>query len=308
METLRILVTGGAGFIGSHLVRALVMAGHSVRVLDNLSTGSLDNLRDVIASIEFIKGDVRDYETVEGAVRGVDVVIHLAALIDVAESIAKPDLYFDVNVRGTYSVLKASKGVSVFVFASSSAVYGEAVRLPIPEDHPLNPKSPYAASKISGEAFVMAFSELYGFRPVILRLFNVYGPKQSRAYAGVIIEFIRRVSRGEPPVIFSDGEQTRDFVHVNDVVNAIMLALGNDKARGIYNIGSGIATSINKLAKIILNVMGREDLRPIYAPPRPGDIRHSVADITKAIKELNYRPNVDLKDGLKQLIMSLTIN
>jgi nucleoside-diphosphate-sugar epimerase len=136
---------------------------------------------------------------------------------------------------------------------------------------------------------ILAFSELYGFRPVILRLFNVYGPKQSRAYAGVIIEFIKRVFRNEPPVIFGDGEQTRDFVHVSDVVNAIMLVLGNDKARGVYNIGSGVATSINELAKIILNVMGREDLKPIYAPSRPGDIKHSVADITRAIKELNYR-------------------
>jgi UDP-glucose 4-epimerase len=302
MESLKILVTGGAGFIGSHLVRALVNAGHSVSVLDNLSTGSLDNLRVVIDSIEFVEGDVRDYKTVEGAVRGVDAVIHLAALIDVAESIAKPDLYFDVNVGGTYNVLKASKGVSVFVFASSSAVYGESVRLPIPEDHPPNPKSPYAASKISGEAFVMAFSELYGFRPVILRLFNVYGPKQSRAYAGVIIEFIRRISRGEPPVIFGDGEQTRDFVHVNDVVNAIMLALGNDKARGIYNIGSGTAISINELAKLILNVIGREDLRPIYAPPRPGDIKHSVADTTRAMRGLRFKPSIRLEDGLRDSV------
>jgi UDP-glucose 4-epimerase len=195
METLRVLVTGGVGFIGSHLIRVLVRAGHQVRVLDNLSTGSVENLADVLDAIEFVRGDVRDYGAVEYAVRGVDAVVHLAALIDVSESVEKPDLYFDVNVRGTYNVVKASRSVGTFVFASSSAVYGEPIKVPIPEDHPLMPKSPYAASKVSGEAFVQAFANQYGFRPVILRLFNVYGPKQSRAYAGVIIEFIRRVSR-----------------------------------------------------------------------------------------------------------------
>jgi UDP-glucose 4-epimerase len=302
METLRVLVTGGAGFIGSHLVKALVKAGHQVKVLDNLSTGSIENLADVLDAIEFIRGDVRDYGIVESAARSVDAVVHLAALIDVAESVEKPDLYFDVNVRGTYNVAKASKNVSTFVFASSSAVYGEPIRMPIPEDHPLMPKSPYAASKVSGEAFVQAFANQYGFRPVILRLFNVYGPKQSRAYAGVIIEFIRRVSRGEPPVIFGDGEQTRDFIHVSDVVEAIMLSLRNEGARGVFNIGSGEGVTINHLARLILKLMGREDLRPVYAPPRPGDIRHSIADISRAQKELGFKPKVGLEVGIKELI------
>ena len=302
METLRVLITGGAGFIGSHLVRALVRAGYGVRVFDNLSTGSLDNIGDLLDAIEFVRGDVRDYGVVESAVRDVDAVVHLAALIDVAESVEKPDLYFDVNVRGTYNVVKASKNVSTFVFASSSAVYGDPIRVPIPEDHPLMPKSPYAASKISGEAFVQAFANQYGFRPVILRLFNVYGPKQSRAYAGVIIEFIRRVSRGEPPVIFGDGEQTRDFVHVSDVVEAIMLSLRNEEARGVFNIGSGEGVTINHLAHLILKLMGREDLKPIYAPPRPGDIRHSIADITRAQRELRFKPKVKLEVGIKELI------
>jgi len=302
MESLKVLVTGGAGFIGSHLVKALVKAGHQVKVLDNLSTGSIENLADVLNAVEFVKGDVRDYGTVEYAVGGVDAVVHLAALIDVAESVEKPDLYFDVNVRGTYNVVKASKNVSTFVFASSSAVYGEPIRVPIPEDHPLMPKSPYAASKVSGEAFVQAFANQYGFRPVILRLFNVYGPKQSRAYAGVIIEFIRRVSRGEPPVIFGDGEQTRDFVHVSDVVEAIMLSLRNEGVRGVFNIGSGEGVTINYLARLILRLMGREDLRPVYAPPRPGDIRHSIADTTRAKKELKYEPKIKLETGIKELI------
>ena len=302
METLRVLVTGGTGFIGSHLVKALVKAGHQVRVLDNLSTGSIENLTDVLDAIEFVRGDVRDYGIVESVIRGVDAVVHLAALIDVAESVEKPDLYFDVNVRGTYNVVKASKNVSTFVFASSSAVYGEPIRMPIPEDHPLIPKSPYAASKVSGEAFVQAFANQYGFRPVILRLFNVYGPKQSRAYAGVIIEFIRRVSRGEPPVIFGDGEQTRDFIHVSDVVEAIMLSFRNEEARGVFNIGSGKGITINHLANLILKLMGRENLKPIYAQSRPGDIRNSVADITKAKRKLGFNPKVELKLGIKELI------
>jgi len=302
METLRVLVTGGAGFIGSHLVKALVKAGHQVRVLDNLFTGSIENLADVLNTIEFVRGDVRDYGTVESAVRSVDAVVHLAALIDVAESVEKPDLYFDVNVRGTYNVVKASRSAGTFVFASSSAVYGEPIRVPIPEDHPLMPKSPYAASKVSGEAFVQAFANQYGFRPVILRLFNVYGPKQSRAYAGVIIEFIRRVSRGEPPVIFGDGEQTRDFIHVSDVVEAIMLSFRNEEARGVFNIGSGEGITINHLASLILKLMGRENLKPIYAQSRPGDIRNSVADITKAKRKLGFNPKVELKLGIKELI------
>ena len=295
-------MAGGAGFIGSHLVKALVKAGHQVRVLDNLSTGSVENLADVLDAIEFVRGDVSDYGAVESAVRGVDAVVHLAALIDVAESVEKPDLYFDVNVRGTYNVAKASRNINTFVFASSSAVYGEPIRVLIPEDHPLMPKSPYAASKISGEAFVQAFANQYGFRPVILRLFNVYGPKQSRAYAGVIIEFIRRVSRGEPPIIFSDGEQTRDFIHVGDVVEAIMLSLRNERVRGVFNIGSGEGVTINHLARLILKLMGREDLKPIYAPPRPGDIRHSIADISRARKELGFKPKVGLEAGIKELI------
>jgi len=302
METLRVLVTGGAGFIGSHLVKALVKAGHQVRILDNLSTGSIENIADVLDAIEFARGDVRDYEIVESVIRGVDAVVHLAALIDVAESVERPDLYFDVNVRGTYNMAKASGSVNTFVFASSSAVYGEPIKVPIPENHSLMPKSPYAASKVSGEAFVQAFANQYGFKPVILRLFNVYGPKQSRAYAGVIIEFIRRVSRGEPPVIFGDGEQTRDFIHVSDVVEAVMLSLRSERARGVFNIGSGEGVTINYLARLILKLMGREDLKPIYAPPRPGDIRHSIADISRARKELGFKPKVKLEVGIKELI------
>ena len=302
METLRILVTGGAGFIGSHLVRALVRAGHQVRVLDNLSMGSLESINDVLSEIEFIRGDVRDYEIVENVAKDIDAIVHLAALIDVAESVKKPDLYFDVNVKGTYNVAKASKNVSILIFASSSAIYGEPIRVPISEDHPLMPRSPYAASKVSGEAFVNAFATQYGFRSIVLRFFNVYGPKQSRAYAGVISEFIRRVSKGEPLIIFGDGEQTRDFVHVSDIVNAIMISLKNEKARGVFNIGSGEAITINQLARLIIKMAGKEDLKLIHAPSRPGDIKYSVANITRAKKELGFEPKMKLELGIKELL------
>lgn len=302
MESLRVLVTGGAGFIGSHLVRALVRAGHSVRVLDNLSTGSLDNLKDVLESVELVVGDVRNWEVVERSIKDVEVVVHLAALIDVAESVEKPDSYFDVNVFGTYNVVKACRRVSSVIFTSTCAVYGEPIRVPIDEEHPLAPKSPYAATKVAGEAFVHAFAELYGYRPIILRLFNVYGPKQSKAYAGVIVEFLRRVSRGEPPVIFGDGEQTRDFIHVADVVEAVVKAMENEEVRGTFNIGSGEAVTINYLANLVLRLAGREYLKPIYAPPRPGDVRRSVADIRRAGEALGFKPKVRLEEGIEGLL------
>lgn len=302
MECLRVLVTGGAGFIGSHLVKALLRAGHFVRVLDNFSTGSMDNIVDVARDVEIVVGDVRDYSVVEKCVRGVDVVIHLAALIDVAESIERPDLYFEVNVIGTHNIAKACRGVNVLIFASSSSVYGDPLKIPIPEDHLLSPRSPYAASKAAGEALIQAFSSIYGYRPIILRIFNVYGPKQSRAYAGVVIEFIRRVLRREPPIIYGDGEQTRDFIHISDVIDAIMKAMNIERARGVFNIGSGKAVTINQLAKLILKTLNREDLKPVYAPPRPGDIKHSIADITKSRKILGFEPKISLEEGIKTLI------
>jgi UDP-glucose 4-epimerase len=297
-----ILVTGGAGFIGSHLVKELVKSGFSVRVLDNLSNGSLENIREVLGSIEFIKGDIRDKNVVEDALKGVDAVIHLAALIDVAESVEKPELYLDVNVNGTFNLARASRKVSAFIFASTCAVYGEPVKIPIGEDHPLSPKSPYAATKIAGEAFVQAYGNLYGYRPVILRLFNVYGPRQSKAYAGVITEFVKRATRGKPPIIFGDGEQTRDFVHVKDVAKAIIKALDSDNASGIYNVGSGVAITINDLAHLILKLAGKENVEPIHGPTRPGDIKHSQANINRAKKELGYNPSVSLEEGIREIL------
>ena len=298
---MRVLVTGGAGFIGSHLVRRLVERGYSVRVLDNFSTGSIENIRDVLGSVELVRGDVRDIETVRRAVEGVDAVVHLAALISVPESVEKPDLYFDVNVKGTYNISKAFRG-NVLVFASSSSVYGEPQHLPVGEGHPLNPKSPYAASKIAGEAFTLSFSHINGYRPVVLRIFNAYGPGQSRAYAGVVSEFVSRVSAGEPPVIYGDGEQTRDFIHVSDVVEVVISAVEREEARGVYNIGSGREVKIRELARIILEASGRGDLTPIHVPPREGDVRRSRADISLAARDLGWKPKIRLEDGVRELV------
>lgn len=304
METKRVLVTGGAGFIGSHLVERLVGLGYTVRVLDNLSTGSLKNLSNVIDSIELIRGDVSNESDVVKALEEMEVVVHLAALTDVVESFENPDAYLRVNVLGTYNVAKNSKRAAVLVFASSCAVYGEPIYVPIDERHPLNPPSPYAASKAAGEAFVWAFATPNGYRPVILRLFNVYGPRASAKgpYSGVVTAFLRNVVQGMPPVIFGDGRQTRDFVYVDDAVEAFILAIQKENAKGTYNVGSGKAVSIIELATMVLRVVGKEEMRPVYAPPRPGDVMESHANISRAERELGYRPKVALEEGLRKML------
>jgi UDP-glucose 4-epimerase len=298
---LRVLVTGGAGFIGSHLVRALVSRGFRVRVLDDLSRGSLDSLKPVLDVVEFVRGDVRDPFVVSSSVRGVDVVVHLAALTDAFESLVDPLLYESVNVRGTVNVCAASKGVRVLVFASSAAVYGEPERLPVGEDHPLNPVNPYGASKVAGEAYVKAYSRVNGYRPVILRIFNVYGPGQTRSYAGVVEEFRRRIKAGKPLVIYGDGLQTRDFIHVSDVVEAIVKAVEVEEARGVYNIGSGRAVTVRELAELMARIAGRT-VEVKHVEPRPGDIRMSQADIAKAERELKFKPRIELEEGLRKLL------
>jgi len=299
---LRILVTGGAGFIGSHLVRALVDRGFRVKVLDNLSGGSLSLLEDVIGLVDFVRGDVRDSVTVVNAVRGVDVVIHLAALVDALESVRDPLSYNEVNVRGTLNVCIASRNVKALIYPSSAAIYGEPEVLPVGEDHPLNPVNPYGASKVAGEAYVKAYAQIHGYRHVILRIFNVYGPGHTKSYAGVIDEFRRRIKRRQPLVVYGDGLQTRDFIHVYDVVEAIIKMLEVEDARGVYNIGSGRSIAIRELAELMKRISRREDLDIEYAGPRPGDVRRSQADITKVVKELKWKPRIMLEEGLRNLL------
>ena len=305
---MRILVTGGCGFIGSFLVKKLVNLGFDVAVLDNLSSGSLANLGDVVDKVRFIEGDVRKYGVVLKALKDVDVVYHLAALTSVQESIRKPMLYHEVNSKGTLNLLKASveNEVKKFIYASSCAVYGNSVKLPISEDHPTNPLSPYAASKLSAEAYCKAYSDAYGLQVLILRLFNVYGPKQSENYAGVMMEFIRRVKNNKPPVIFGDGEQTRDFIYVEDVVECLIKTLKYNLKNGfeVFNVSTGKSITINQLANTILRVMGKENLSNIivYKEPKKGEIRHSIANISKIMEKLMYTPKYNIEDGLRRTL------
>jgi len=301
---MKVLVTGGAGFIGSHVVDRLVLDGHEVVVLDDLSSGNLENIRHHLdePGFRFVEGDIRHSRTVEKALEGVDAVIHEAAIASVPLSMKNPALTNEVNVLGTLNLLKTSLevGVKRFVYASSSAVYGTPSKLPISEDALLKPISPYGESKMAAERHCQTFYEVYGLETVRLRYFNVYGPRQTGEYAGVMIKFLKSIRRDQPPVIFGDGEQTRDFVYIGDVVEATLLALDREGAAGeVFNIGTGEVTTINRLCEIFLELTGKTHLKPIYADAKPGDIRHSQADITKAMKLLGYRPKVSLELGVR---------
>lgn len=303
----KVLVTGGAGFIGSHLVDRLVREGYPVRIIDNLSSGKLENIQHHIDTnkVEFIQGDIRDAELVNKSVDAVGFVVHLAAIISVPFSVENPDLTFDVNIQGTHNLLVAAteKGVEKFVFISSCAVYGDPEANPVTENMKTNPISPYAESKLIAERYCLSYNQSNQLKTVVLRFFNVYGPRQSmNAYSGVITLFINKVNQKEPLIVYGDGSQTRDFVNVRDIVDAILAAMRNEKAEGeVFNIGSGKPTSINELAKTVLE-LGNVDLEIKYEKHRTGDIEHSLADITKARKLLGYEPKVNLSDGLRELI------
>jgi len=301
----RALITGGAGFIGSHLVDRLIEDGLEVTVLDNLSCGQQENLslhaKD--DSFHFVRGDIRDTGLVRGLVKGVDIIFHEAAIVSVPLTIKDPALAHDVNVNGTLNILTAclNSNVKGFVYASSCAVYGNAGVSPQNEGLPPSPISPYAATKVSAEGYCRAFHQVYGLETVALRLFNVYGPRQKLGeYSGVLVKFMDRLSRNEPPVIYGDGEQTRDFTYVEDVVEAHMLASNSKNAVGeVLNIATGDATKICELVKILSAVMDVAPLRPIYAESRPGDVRHSCGDIAKARRVLGYMPKFSLEEGLR---------
>ena len=300
------LVTGGAGFIGSNIAEELVKRGHPVRIIDNFLTGKRENISSFLDKIELVEGDIRDYDACCRALEGVDFVLHQAALSSVSRSIEDPLLTNDINIKGTLNVLLASREAKVkgFVFASSAAVYGDNPILPKKEGNVGNPLSPYALSKLVGEKYCWIFSQIFGLSTVCLRYFNIFGPRQdpSSQYASVIPNFISRMLKGESPTIFGDGEQSRDFVYVFNVVEANILA---SKAKGVsgevFNIGCGEGTSVNSLASK-LNEILREKINPSYDEPRPGDIRHSFADISKAKKMLKYEPQVPFGKGLEETI------
>lgn len=304
----KVLVTGGAGFIGSHLVDRLMANGHEVVVLDDLSSGTLQNLQKHRGepNFHFVKGDIRNAKTAKDVMVDVEAVFHQAAIVSVPFSFQNPTVTHEVNVSGTLNLLRTSldKGVKRFVYASTSAVYGEATKMPLAEDAKLKPLSPYAESKLVAETHCLDFYRTHGLETVCLRYFNVYGPRQIPGpYAGVIVQFLDRLRGGRQPIIYGDGLQTRDFVYISDVIDATMLASSTKKAAGeVFNIGTGKATTVNELCETLLWITNKLDVKPIYADPRPGDIRHSQADITKARRILNYRPTISLEEGLRKFV------
>jgi UDP-glucose 4-epimerase len=302
----KVLVTGGAGFIGSHTVDRLVKEGYSVRIIDDLSTGKLDNIKGHLSSgkVDFVNGDIRDASLVRKVLEDVDLVVHFAALTSVPFSVRNPDLTFDVNLSGTLNLLRSSikENVDRFVFISSCAVCGDPQFLPVNEEAQTNPISPYAESKLIGERYCLGFSERKLLRSVVLRFFNVYGPRQGlNDYSGVITRFIEFSRKGLPLVIYGDGSQTRDFVNVNDIVEAVLASMKSSKAEGeVFNVGSGKPTSISELAKTVLELSGL-DLEIRFEKSRTGDIKDSYADISKAKTLLGFEPKVSLKTGLQTL-------
>ena len=312
MKRSTVLVTGGAGFIGSHLVDALVRNGNRVRVLDNLSSGTLRNLEQVRAKIDFIRGDLRDPRVLKKAVTGIAVVFHQAALRSVPKSVGRPLEYHEVNATGTLSLLLASKqaGVRRVVYASSSSVYGDDVPTPQVESALPTPQSPYAASKMSAEVYAVMFSRLHALETVGLRYFNVFGPRQSleSLYAALVPQFITDLFRNRRPPIYGTGKQTRDFTHVANVVQANLRAAKAARVGGqVFNIGNGKEHSVLKTTRILIELTGAS-VKPKFLPPRPGDVMHTRADISKARKLLGYRPLVSFEEGLQDAVAWFAAN
>lgn len=304
----RVLVTGGAGFIGSNLTEALLKRGHFVRVLDDFSTGKKENLIFVTpyASLEIIEGDIRDLTTCQQAIQGMEFVFHQAALPSVQRSVEDPETSNAVNVGGTLNILLAAKEEKVkrIIYASSSSVYGDTPTLPKHEEMSPNPLSPYALQKYIGEQYCRLFNQLYGLDTISLRYFNIFGPKQdpNSIYSAVIPKFIDALLHGRPPTIFGDGEQSRDFTYIENVVQANLLAMSAEHLHGeAINIACGERTSLNQLLSVLKKILGSK-LSPVFEEPRQGDVRHSLADIRKGKEILSYEPNVGIEIGLKKTV------
>src|SRR5256714_2596745 len=304
----KVLVTGGAGFIGSNLVRALRERGDDVRVLDNFSTGFRANLEEL--DVEIVEGELRSYERVHNAVRGTDVVFHRGALGSVPRSVQDPLTSSAVNVEGTLNVLLAARdeGVRRVVYSSSSSVYGTRRELPVSEDQPADPLSPYGVAKLAAERYCVSFSRVYeSFETVVVRYFNVFGPRQSpfSQYAAVIPLFVTAIAAGEPIVVYGDGEQRRDFTYVSNVVDGTIRAAEAAGASGrIFNVAASAPVTVNEVAETIGTVLGKP-VEKTFAPPRVGDIRDSWADVAAARQVLGWEPTVGLDEGLRRTVDTL---
>ena len=306
MKNKKVVITGGCGFIGSNLAEEL-SKNNEVIIIDDLSTGKITNIKDLLKkeNVKFIEGSITDLNLLQDIFKDVDYVFHQAAIPSVPRSIKDPLSTNNANINGTLNVLIAARDNSVkkVIYACSSSVYGDTPTLPKKESMTPTPLSPYAITKLIGEYYCKVFNSIYNLPTVSLRYFNVYGPRQdpSSEYAAVIPKFIKRVLNNEPPIIYGDGEQTRDFTFVKDVVRANVLAAESSKT-GAFNIGSGKRVTINNLAKMIINLVGKDDLKPIHDKPRQGDVKHSLADISLAKENIDYEPEYDLHKGLEETI------
>ncbi len=305
------IITGGAGFIGSHIADELASRGWHISIIDNLSSGKIENIEHLLAGkrVDFLKGDITDLALLRDLFSGADYVFHEAAIASVPASIGDPLKSNETNITGTLNVLVAARdaGVKKVVFASSSAVYGDSPELYKNENQIPMPLSPYAVNKLTGEYYCQVFNSVYHLPTACLRYFNVYGSRQSpnSDYAAVIPKFIQKINSGTSPVIFGDGKQTRDFIYVGDVVAANLLA-AESNVTGVMNVGTGENTSLTQLTGLLLDIMGRNDLQPVYQNERQGDIKHSLADIKKA-RMAGFLPRFTLKDGLQELISNVPV-
>ncbi len=315
MSTTTYLVTGGAGFIGSHIAEVLLKQGHTVRIFDNLATGRKSNLEPLLhcppGKLELVYGDLRDKEAVRAAMEGVEVVFHQGALASVPRSIADPIASLETNVNGTHHVLLAARdaGVRRLVYASSSSVYGNTPTLPKREDMPPAPMSPYAAHKLSGELLCQVFTQVYGLETVALRYFNVFGPRQDphSTYAAVIPLFLQAFIERQRPIIFGDGEQTRDFTYIDNVVQANLLASIAPAAVGMaINIGCAESVSLNTILRLMGSMLDAY-IEPEYREPRMGDVHDSLADIQRARSLLGYEPAISFQEGLTRTVAALQV-